>query len=76
MSRFRACGALMALALTTSMVGCGGSEPVTPPEQATAESGQEMMDKLKSLQAGTMNPSGNDPQNAMEKMRSMTKKGR
>lgn len=74
MSRFRACGWGGGLAMAVALLGAGcGSEPETPPEQATPAQGQEMMDKLKSMQSGTMTPGGGGPQNAMEKMKSMSK---
>jgi hypothetical protein len=56
-------------------LGCGGSAPETPEEQKSPQAGQDAMEKLKQMQAGTMDPAGGGAQGAMEKMKSMTKKG-
>ena len=63
-----------ALLQAAAAIGCGGGVPETPPEQKTPEAGLDAMEKLKAMQAGTMEPGGGGPQSAMEKMKSMTKK--
>lgn len=59
--------------LAALLVGCGGSAPETPPEQKTAQSGQEAMDKLKGLMPTGKAAKG---QSAMEKMKGMGKTGK
>lgn len=57
------------LILAALAVGCSNA-PETPPEQKTAQSGQDAMDKLKSLMPTGKEAKGQSP---MEKMKSMGK---
>lgn len=60
--------------LAALVVGCGKA-PETPPEQKTAEAGQDAMEKMKSMAPMPTNKEARG-QSAMEKMKSMGKTGK